>query len=844
MASPAPAALPEGASIYVKVVQGKDLRNHLGKEPTVSMLLRVSVAGQAQTEVCNSAPVPAGNSPKWNQEFKLPVPDATKSQLEVTLWDESDPAPEKYSHFLGEVLLNLAKLAPYKGHYIEQVFHIKQGKTIPTAEQATGSLTLGLRLDIPDEAAAPTPAAAATTPPAAAPTPPAAVPSPVAAAPAPAAAAPPSPPAPAAAPAQSPPAPSITSPKSGLAAWQASAAGQASAKAKAMVSRDIEGEKKAEEEAALRVSQEAEMKAAESKAKAEELARQEVEAITMQAEHDAQAKMLHERESAQPQQQAKDDEEARRVHAAEQQRIEALHADAVKAAQDKAAEEARATSEALHAAKAHAEREAAQSSTLAAAEKAMSAASPTGAATPALAAARVVIAVIEAQGVPGMDGLVAKVAVEGRADTSAAQTRVAKGAEEPFWNEKFVFGVAAGDVDSTAIAADVFTAEGAPVAGIRRVPVRTLLQGQRMSLPTVNQGKDIFCVDAWFDLVAPADTTAPADGANMASAKTPGRPQMHLRMTYIPAAGDSALSPRSAPRVLAHQTTALREKTPIGHLGGPADVGIMLGPHAQDPNAAAVHALAPGGPAEAAGTVRVGDTLLDVDGYDVSGRPIEDVRLLLSGEPNSPVTIILQRAAQAEPVVATLIRGRGPRAAPAPIPPAPVARAAPSASASPPPRETSPPVLAAQGMAAPQQHVEKLPPRQEPGPSAEASAALEVAMRGEFSKVDFLWGEKERDPVVVALLSWKDELLYGGPAPDLPQGEAPMQGQEHHEPIWNESYRMSMSGTWASSMPPSYGGGYGSLPPMGMYAGSNGARGSSWMPPPQQGQGEWQQSLA
>lgn len=52
MASPAPAALPEGASIYVKVVQGKDLRNHLGKEPTVSMLLRVSVAGQ----VCAPSP--------------------------------------------------------------------------------------------------------------------------------------------------------------------------------------------------------------------------------------------------------------------------------------------------------------------------------------------------------------------------------------------------------------------------------------------------------------------------------------------------------------------------------------------------------------------------------------------------------------------------------------------------------------------------------------------------------------------------------------------------------------------------------------------------------------------
>jgi hypothetical protein len=201
MASPADAAaLPAGASIFVKVVHGKDLRSHLGKEPTVSMLLRVSVAGQAQTEVCHSEPVPAGNSPKWNQEFKLPVPDPNKSQLECTLWDESDPSPEKYSHFLGEILLNLAKLAPYKGHYIEQVFHVKQGKTIATEEQATGSLTLGLRLDIPDDAAVPSPAAAAPTPPAAAPSPPAAAPSPPAAAPA------QSPPVSAAAPAQSPPA--------------------------------------------------------------------------------------------------------------------------------------------------------------------------------------------------------------------------------------------------------------------------------------------------------------------------------------------------------------------------------------------------------------------------------------------------------------------------------------------------------------------------------------------------------------------------------------------------------------------------------------------------------------
>ena len=49
------------------------------------------------------------------------------------------------------MLLNLARLAPYKGHYIEQLFYIKQGKTIVTDDQASGNLKLGLRLDIPDD---------------------------------------------------------------------------------------------------------------------------------------------------------------------------------------------------------------------------------------------------------------------------------------------------------------------------------------------------------------------------------------------------------------------------------------------------------------------------------------------------------------------------------------------------------------------------------------------------------------------------------------------------------------------------------------------------------------------
>ena len=109
----------------------------------------------------------------------LPVPDPAAAQLEFTIWDEEDKEvswfgvhvltlregrgrrkltdrmfhraqAQGYSNFLGEVLLNLARLAPYKGHYIEQLFYIKQGKTIVTEEQASGNLKLGLRLDIPD----------------------------------------------------------------------------------------------------------------------------------------------------------------------------------------------------------------------------------------------------------------------------------------------------------------------------------------------------------------------------------------------------------------------------------------------------------------------------------------------------------------------------------------------------------------------------------------------------------------------------------------------------------------------------------------------------------------------
>jgi hypothetical protein len=319
----------------------------------------------------------------------------------------------------------------------------------------------------------------------------------------------------------------------------------------------------------------------------------------------------------------------------------------------------------------------------------------------------------------------------------------------------------------------------------------------------VNQGKDIFCVDSWFDLLPPAEVSKPADAAALAAGKTAGKAQIHLRMTYIPAADEAPASP-AAPRVLAHQPT--REKTPIAHKGGPSDVGIVLGAHPDEPGAPAVASLVPRGSAEVAGVVKVGDKLLDVDGYDVGGRPLDDVKLLLSGEPNSPVTIILQRVGQAEPVVATLIRGRG-----APVP-------EPSAA----PKPAAPPAAA-------------------PVFSSETTAKMERSLRQEFSKINFLWGEQMQDPVAAALVSWKDELLYGCTAPDLPNVEPDQSiGLHHHERIWPESYRLSLSGTWSAAMPP------GALshgflgPPPGFLA-SQMYSGAAHEQAPAQ---EWQQQLA
>ena len=90
--------------------------------------------------------------------------DLANSHLECSIWDQSGAGDTPAQKFLGEVILNLAKLVPYNKSTIEQVFDIKQGKTHKATaddKKATGKLKLGLQLIIPDDTGSGPPSAPA-----------------------------------------------------------------------------------------------------------------------------------------------------------------------------------------------------------------------------------------------------------------------------------------------------------------------------------------------------------------------------------------------------------------------------------------------------------------------------------------------------------------------------------------------------------------------------------------------------------------------------------------------------------------------------------------------------------
>jgi hypothetical protein len=51
--------------IFIKVVKAEGIRQHKGRDPTPSMLIRVSVAGEAQPQVLKTKPMNPGTDPAW-----------------------------------------------------------------------------------------------------------------------------------------------------------------------------------------------------------------------------------------------------------------------------------------------------------------------------------------------------------------------------------------------------------------------------------------------------------------------------------------------------------------------------------------------------------------------------------------------------------------------------------------------------------------------------------------------------------------------------------------------------------------------------------------------------------
>lgn len=296
-----------------------------------------------------------------------------------------------------------------------------------------------------------------------------------------------------------------------------------------------------------------------------------------------------------------------------------------------------------------------------------------------------VIAVIEANELPdtAIVNPQAKITLQGPASLSTAQTRMLKNTREPLWNEKFVFGVEDENKDTTYICAEIISmpneGEAVKLGAIQPVPVSTLMSGQKMSLPTVNQGNHIFCIDGWFEIFFQSPSSS---FAAMTPTKTVGKSQIHLRMTFIPGAGafdaqppmsspvPSQMAPApppaetqapssppaqaapstpqlpmepkpkldmpglpsfpqgfspAQPRVLEHQEAPPRrlerERTPLPVKGGPADVGIVLKGGNPD-GSLLVDEIIPGSPATEGAQIGRGDALIDVDGYDVVGRPV------------------------------------------------------------------------------------------------------------------------------------------------------------------------------------------------------------------------------
>jgi len=89
------------SNIMVRVLKADGVRMHNDKKPHVLGQLRINVGGHGDPPFRTSAI--EGTSGEWNQQFVLPVTAPASSQLECTLWDDSDSGAADNANFLGEV---------------------------------------------------------------------------------------------------------------------------------------------------------------------------------------------------------------------------------------------------------------------------------------------------------------------------------------------------------------------------------------------------------------------------------------------------------------------------------------------------------------------------------------------------------------------------------------------------------------------------------------------------------------------------------------------------------------------------------------------------------------------
>ena len=138
------------------------------------------------------------------------------------------------------------------------------------------------------------------------------------------------------------------------------------------------------------------------------------------------------------------------------------------------------------------------------------------------------------------------VSLQGPVTTSEQKTKALSQSSNPFWNEKFVFGVEEQHVTSTMIHAQIIS-NGKPVAHIASVSVASLLKGAENVAPDHKQRRRHLLRRRLVRSLALCNIFSPS------LPQTPNSPILRLRIpqsstldpqTPIPELGPSSMSPK------------------------------------------------------------------------------------------------------------------------------------------------------------------------------------------------------------------------------------------------------------------------------------------------------------